>query len=72
MEFLDLAYERIDSLERALKENQKAGEARRLGLTPQWSALALFDGMLIRAGRNADQRQARRERRTGHRTELAS
>lgn len=61
MEYVDLALERIKSLDRERKGILLAAEAKRLGASRPWSMVAAFDGMLIRMGKGATRRQARRK-----------
>ncbi|MGE0601116.1 MAG: hypothetical protein AB7J35_15635 [Dehalococcoidia bacterium] len=72
MDYLDLAYERMDSWERTRAEIERANELSRLGLTSEWSPMAQFDRLLIRASKNAKQRQARRDRQAARNRELVS
>ncbi|MGE3074706.1 MAG: hypothetical protein AB7N24_01140 [Dehalococcoidia bacterium] len=72
MDYLDLAYERMDSWERTRAEIERANELSRLGLTSEWSPLAQFDSLLIRASKHAKQRQDRRNRQADQKRELVS
>ena len=72
MEYLDLAYERMDSWERARSEIERVNELSRLGITGRWSPLAQFDSFLIRASKPARQRQARRDRQAAQKREFVS
>lgn len=60
MEYFDLAQERMETLDRELAALRLSSEARRLNPAPH-GPFAAFDSLIIRAGKGASARQARRE-----------
>ena len=62
MEYVELVQERLAAYEAERKQMALARELRRLGISSApFSPLAHLDGLLLRAGKGAAERQARRE-----------
>ncbi|MBK7725290.1 MAG: hypothetical protein IPI33_08625 [Dehalococcoidia bacterium] len=72
MEYTYLARERLDYFEREHRAMYLVAEAQRLGLVRRRSLAASLDGLLIRAGKGARRRQARREYAAANNRSLAS